>query len=201
MPIYKKQDMNSNTSLWVWHITEEEANLSRQLILTQNCINRLKNMRHSSHRKGFLAVRCLLRAANIPIHKIHYSTDGKPYMKQGPFLSFSHSKHFAAIAIGNVPVGVDVEQQRDKIVRIAKKFVNPIDKARTDTVAALTDLWCVKEAMYKMISVPGIRLNKDISVDFKEYQKGMATYKDQSYHFFHDSWSDYSCALTIKEKV
>jgi hypothetical protein len=52
-----------------------------------------------------------------------------------------------------------------------------------------------------MISVPGIRLNKDISVDFKEYQKGMATYKDQSYHFFHDSWSDYSCALTIKEKV
>jgi hypothetical protein len=46
MPIYKKQDMNSNTSLWVWHITEEEANLSRQLILTQNCINRLK--KHAS---------------------------------------------------------------------------------------------------------------------------------------------------------
>jgi phosphopantetheinyl transferase len=36
----------------------------------------------------------------------------------------SHSHHFSAIIVSNETVGIDIELQRDKIIRIADKFVD-----------------------------------------------------------------------------
>jgi 4'-phosphopantetheinyl transferase len=201
MPIYKHHQVNSIAKLWVWHITEDEQSLIKNLSLTPHCNQRLQEMSHHSQRKGFLAVRSLVEAAGLSIDQIRYTTNGKPYLKDGPHISFSHTKDFAAVAIGQAPVGVDVERHRVKVKRVAKKFVNPADQAPQKTIAELTDLWCAKESMYKAISIAGIRFSKDIYVDLTTPKKEIAVYKDQTYDLYRYDWQGYSCAVTVKNQA
>ena len=201
MPIYKQYQLNSFSKLWVWHITEGEEELIKYVSLGLNCTNRLEAITHTNHRKGFLAVRSLLNFANISPDNLHYTDNGKPYLLNGPYISFSHTNDFAAIAVGKSPIGVDVERHRTKVKRVAQKFVNPKDQAPLDTIAALTDLWCVKESIYKAISIPGIRMSKDISVDLRIPDQGVATYKNDTYDIFRYVWNDHSCAVTLKNQL
>ena len=201
MPIYKQCQLNSFSKLFVWHITECEEELIEYLSLGLNCTNRLEAITHTNHRKGFLAVRSLLNFANISTDNLHYTDNGKPYLLNGPHISFSHTNDFAAIAVSKSPIGVDVERHRTKVKRVALKFVNPEDQAQLDNIASLTDLWCVKESMYKAISIPGIRMSKDISVDLRIPDKGVAKYKNDTYNIFHYVWNDHSCAVTVKNQV
>jgi len=48
-------------------------------------------------------------------------------------------------------VGIDLEKPRDKILKIAKKFLNGVEQAfsRLDVVKT-TILWSVKESLYKL---------------------------------------------------
>ena len=198
MPIYKHCQLNSFSKLWVWHITEAEEELIEHVSHGLNCTNRLEEITHTNHRKGFLAVRSLLNFANISPNNLHYTNNGKPYLLNGPHISFSHTNDFAAIAVGKSPIGVDVERHRTKVKRVAQKFVNPKDQAPLDTIVALTDLWCVKESMYKAISIPGIRMSKDISVNLRIPDQGVATYNNDTYDIFRYVWNDHSCAVTVK---
>ena len=201
MPIYKHHQLNSIANLWVWHITEDEQSLAKSLPLTPHCNERLQAMSHSNQRKGFLAVRSLVEIAGLSLDQLLYNTDGKPYLEHGPHMSFSHTKDFAAVAIGKAPLGVDVERHRAKVKRVAKKFVNPADLAPQQTIAELTDLWCVKESMYKAISMPGIRFSKDIFVDLSTPKNEIAIYRDQTYDLFRYAWQGHSCVVTIKNQV
>ena len=201
MPIYKQCQLNSFSKLFVWHITECEEELIEYLSLGLNCTNRLEAITHTNHRKGFLAVRSLLNFANISTDNLHYNDNGKPYLLNGSHISFSHTNDFAAIAVSKSSIGVDVERHRTKVKRVALKFVNPEDQAPLDNIASLTDLWCVKESMYKAISIPGIRMSKDISVDLRIPDQGVAKYKNDTYDIFHYVWNDHSCAVTVKNQV
>ena len=167
MPIYKHHQVNSIAKLWVWHITEDEQSLAKSISLTPHCNERLQAMSHSNQRKGFLAVRSLVEAAGLSLSQLLYTADGKPYLEHGPHISFSHTKDFAAIAIGQAPIGVDVERHRAKVKRVAKKFVNPADQAPQQTIAELTDLWCAKESMYKAISIPEFDLARTFLLTYR----------------------------------
>jgi 4'-phosphopantetheinyl transferase len=201
MPIYKHHQVNSIAKLWVWHITEDEQGLTKSLSLTPHCNQRLQAMSHVSQRKGFLAVRSLVEAAGLSLNQLRYTTGGKPYLEHGPHISFSHTRDFAAVAIGQASIGVDVERHRVKVKRVANKFVNPADRAPQQSIADLTDLWCAKESIYKAISIPGIRFSKDILVDLSSPKKEVAVYKDQTYDLFRYAWQDHSCVVTIKNQV
>ena len=157
-------------------------------------------MTHTHQRKGFLAIRSLLAVANISIDDLRYSNTGKPYLLNGPYISFSHTIDFAAIAIGTVPIGVDVERHRSKIKRIAKKFINPKDQAPLNTIADLTDLWCIKESIYKAVSIPGLQFNKDILVDLRPSNQEVVRCKEETYDIFRYVWNEHSCAVTVKKK-
>ena len=200
MPIYKHCQINPFSELWVWHIVEDEQHLFQNGSLGSNCINRLQAMTHTHQRKGFLAIRSLLAVANISIDDLRYSNTGKPYLLNGPYISFSHTRDFAAIAIGTVPIGVDVERHRSKIKRIAKKFINPKDQAPLNTIADLTDLWCIKESIYKAVSIPGLQFNKDILVDLRPSNQEIVRCKEETYDIFRYVFNEHSCAVTVKKK-
>ena len=102
MPIYKHQQVNSIAKLWVWHITEDEQSLTKNVSLTTHCNQRLQAMSHSNQRKGFLAVRSLVEAAGLSLDQLRYTTYGKPYIEHGPHISFSHTRDFAWCASGAI---------------------------------------------------------------------------------------------------
>ena len=55
---------------------------------------------------------------------LYYDYMGKPHLHDGRHISITHSYEFTGIIIvsSKEKVGIDIEKQRDKIIRIAKKF-------------------------------------------------------------------------------
>lgn len=168
MPIFDIQKPTETTTIYVWKITEDLDFLLRDLKLREESAKRLEGMKSVSHKKGFLSIRHLLDCAGYQDDDLFYDADGKPYLKDGKQISITHSFDFSAIIISTENVGIDMEQQRDKILRIAKKFTNekewialPVDVE--DRIRMLTVIWGAKEAMYKMCN--------SRSLSFKDHMK------------------------------
>jgi phosphopantetheinyl transferase len=100
---------------------------------------------------------------------LFYDENGKPHLKDDKHISITHSFIFSAIVISNLEVGIDIEKQRSKILRIAHKFT-PIEEYRTlandDAIMRkLTLVWCAKESLYKSFAHPGVSFIQNIYVD------------------------------------
>lgn len=91
-----------------------------------------------------------------------FSERGKPRLKgsDSPHFSISHCKKYAACAISNTPVGVDVEQVgRGKLAEAERFFCERESRLLTSLSSAAQDhvftvLWTAKEAVSKCFDVP-----------------------------------------------
>ena len=97
---------------------------------------------------------------------IRYTTHGKPIVSNG-YLSISHSG--SAILIGyckNVEIGIDLEHFNPKIELIKHKFLSnhEINSFDTSNLKVLTTIWSIKEAVYKMLAIPGLSFKEEIDV-------------------------------------
>lgn len=159
MPLYKTLTNRNNTTVYIWYITESEAWLRSGLDLNENSLNRLFTMSSELHRRGFLSIRHLLRQAGLTDQDLYYSDEGKPFLKDGRNISITHSFEFTGIVISDDEVGIDIEKQREKIMRIAPKFIGYeqdfIDSFKTP-VKELSVIWCAKESMYKLYGTRGL---------------------------------------------
>ncbi|OIQ17638.1 MAG: 4-phosphopantetheinyl transferase [Flavobacterium sp. MedPE-SWcel] len=169
MPLHKSTIINGNTQLLVWKITESHDDLFKQVSLKDICLARLEGMKSEQHRKGFLSVRMLLQEAGYTDFDLYYTDDGKPHLKDDKYISITHSHNFSAIIISDENVGIDMEMQRKKITIIANKFCKTeLDYLEPnklkDYIRSLTVIWGVKEALFKMISLPGISFKNHIDV-------------------------------------
>ena len=111
------------------------------------------------HRRGFLSIRHLLIEAGYTDLDLFYNDSGKPHLVDKKNISITHSFEFTAIVISDVPTGIDIEKQREKILRIAKKFVGFEADYITQMnrqVTALTVIWGAKESMYKLYGKKGL---------------------------------------------
>jgi len=186
MPHYKTIQVNSSILTHIWRIEESESQLSKGIVLTAHCQNRLGRMKSEMHRKGFLSIRHLMALEGYVDHDLYYDANGKPHLKDGKKISITHSNQFTAIIISDTQeVGIDIEKQRDKILRIAHKFT-PIEEYRTIAntdalIRKLTVVWGCKESLYKIYAEPGLSFIEHINIhDFSlsdEQTKGEIVYQ------------------------
>mgnify|MGYP000029107721 FL=1 len=160
MPLYKTITPNSQTTVKIWKITESYDELFRPLDLKSNSLERVLGMKSELHQRGFLSVRHLLRDFGYTDQDLYYDENGKPHLKDGKHISITHSFTFSAIIISDAEVGIDIEMQREKIGRIATKFVDYefqyLDKESDCYVRRLTVIWGIKESLYKLFATPGM---------------------------------------------
>ena len=155
MPLYKTIRVNDFTKVLIWKIEESLADLTKGIELTEQSKKRVDAMKSILHQQGFMSIRQLLKQAGYVDTDVFYDEFGKPHLKDKNYLSISHSFTFTAIIISEKkPVGIDVEKQRDKIVKIAHKFT-PIEEYNTIAnhealVSKLTIVWGAKESLYKI---------------------------------------------------
>jgi phosphopantetheinyl transferase len=169
MPLYKTITVNSTTKVLIWKIEESFEELSEGIILTLNCSNRVQKMKSDLHRRGFMSVRHLLADQGYTDYDLYYDDNGKPYLTDDKHISITHSYIYSAIIISDLEVGIDIEKQRSKILRIAYKFT-PIEEYRTlanddAIIRKLTLVWCAKESLYKSFAHPGVSFIQNIYVD------------------------------------
>jgi phosphopantetheinyl transferase len=159
MPLFNSINNRENTQIFIWKITESEAFLRTGIELSDNSKNRLFTMSSELHRRGFLSIRHLLKHAGYSDLDLYYSVHGKPHLIDEKYISITHSFEFTAIIISDVPIGIDIEKQRDKIKRIAPKFIGYEEDfiaTLENPVKELTVVWGAKESMYKLYGHKGL---------------------------------------------
>ncbi|MFT5102402.1 MAG: 4'-phosphopantetheinyl transferase [Candidatus Latescibacterota bacterium] len=169
MPLYKTITVSASSKVLIWKISESFEALSEGIELTENCQSRVDGMKSDLHKRGFMSVRHLLAIEGYTDFDLYYDSNGKPHLKDGTCISISHSFTFSAIVLSTTEVGIDIEMQRPKILRIAHKFTS-ISEYRTlandDAVMRkLTMVWCAKESLYKSFAMPGTSFLQHIYVE------------------------------------
>jgi hypothetical protein len=169
MPLYKSITVNAGTRLLIWQITESLEELALGVNLKQVCVSKMDRMKSEQHRKGFLSVRRLMQEVGYTDFDLYYDADGKPHLKDGKNISITHSYSFSAIIVSDRNIGIDMELQREKVITIADKFIEPefayLDPLHLeDYMRKLIVIWGVKEAVYKMISRAGLSFKQHIEV-------------------------------------
>ena len=183
MPLYKTINFNSTTQILVWKISESYAELFDTVVLNDKNRLRLDGMKSEMHQRGFLSVRKLLQQAGYTDLDLYYDESGKPHLKDkdDKHISITHSHEFSAIIVSDQTVGIDIELRREKIIRIADKFVNEKELSRLkfsnedDYIRKLTVKWGAKEAIFKIRNQKGISFKDHIKVQAFEMEDTLAT--------------------------
>lgn len=155
MALYKTLTVSPTTKVLIWKIEESIEDLKKGISLTEKNATRLDAMKSDLHQKGFLSIRHLLKEVGLTDADLHYDTYGKPHLNAGRYISISHSFTFTAIIFSyETPVGIDIEKQREKILKIAHKFTQ-IEEYKTIAnvdalISKLTIVWGAKESLYKI---------------------------------------------------
>lgn len=187
MPLFKTIIVSPTTQILVWEITETFEDLFNQVVLNDSNMIRLNTMKSQLHQRGFLSVRKLLQEAGYTDYDLFYDESGKPHLNSNnrhtePVeVSITHSFHFSAIIISDKKAGIDIEMQREKIIRIADKFVNEAELKRLqsfdslDYLRKLTVKWGAKESIFKIRNEKGISFKDHIQVNTFEIEDQKTT--------------------------
>jgi len=207
MPLYKTITVNAYTKVFIWKIEESFETLSKGISLTGNCSGRVENMKSDLHRRGFMSIRHLLALSGYTDHDLKYDENGKPHLKDNNHISITHSFNFSAIIVSDSEVGIDIEKQRNKILKIAHKFT-PIEEYRTIAnedamMRKLTIVWCAKESLYKSFAEKGVSFLENIYVeDFaldENKTTATVTYEDKQLQYDVDflEFEEFTCAYAL----
>ncbi|HUH32836.1 MAG TPA: 4'-phosphopantetheinyl transferase superfamily protein [Daejeonella sp.] len=157
MALAYQKNIDPDTSFALWKIEEQADELIAQLQLRDHERGYLDTLINGKRNLHWLSTRVLLRTMLNTSSYIDCQVDehGKPYLANFPhFISLSHSFDYAAVMISkNKPVGIDIELIKDKIERIAHKFMNEDELSFIDAQHRTEHLyisWCAKEAIYKL---------------------------------------------------
>jgi 4'-phosphopantetheinyl transferase len=179
MPLHKTINFDISTQIFVWKITESYEQLFNEVALKDSNLRRLGGMKSQLHQRGFLSVRELLQEAGYNDFDLYYDDFGKPHLKDGKHISITHSYQFSAIIVSNQSVGIDIELQREKIIKIASKFNDDDHRflkkdKKEDYIRKLTVIWGAKESIFKIRNERGISFKEHIKVRAFEMEDTLA---------------------------
>ena len=159
MPLHKEVIIKDAAVLYLWKITEDIEWFKGAVKLNLASQKRVNSMKSESHQKGFLAVRMLLQHLGYYDFDLEYDANGKPHLKDTKCISISHSHEFSAIAVSSNPIGIDLEQMKEKTLKIASRFmdVSHLDNlSEAEKIKKATVIWGIKESVFKIKSKEGI---------------------------------------------
>jgi phosphopantetheinyl transferase len=200
MAFYKSVAIKPKTNLYLWKITEDFNTLFRDVQLKDVSLARLESMKSESHQKGFMAVRLLLQYLGYTDFDLYYDEFGKPHLQDGTHISISHSNGFSGIAISDQNIGLDIEQLKEKTLKIASRFmeVSHLENlSEPEKIKKATVIWGVKETVFKVKNEIGISFIDHISETNFEFNDKKTTVKldfNNQIEFFEtvfDSVEDY----------
>ncbi len=179
MPLYKTITVNKHTKVFIWKVEESFEYLSEGIQLTEHCRKRVDGMKSEIHRRGFMSIRHLMAEAGYIDEDLYYDELGKPHLRDDNYISITHSFNFTAIIVSREHVGIDIEKQREKILKIANKFT-PLDEYHTlaneeALIRKLTIVWGAKESVYKLLAQPGMGFLQHINVTDFDFDDSKTT--------------------------
>jgi len=166
MPLSKIESTGPQSAWGLWHITEDEPDLS--YLSFESCPEEIV---HPQKRLEYLAGRALMKAlvesAQLPYEGLRKDEFGKPFLKVHPHsISLSHSYPYVAAQLSRDHiVGIDVEQIKEKLRQVGPRVLSSEEvKDAGDDLVKLCIYWCAKEALYKIHGVRNVLFSDHLHV-------------------------------------
>lgn len=163
MPLVYQHNINGSTRIAVWHIEEPEEFFTAKVPLGREITHWHKRLQH-------LAGRLLLQEMypGFPYHLIEIADTRKPFLPGEEFhFSISHCGDYAAVIISTEKrVGVDIELNTSRVIRIKQKFLSDEELSlhANHDERTLTLLWSAKEAMFKWYGNGKVDFSEDMKL-------------------------------------
>jgi phosphopantetheinyl transferase len=167
VPIFFQHQINENTRLGVWKIEETEE-------FFKGNVPQHREVTHPHKRLQHLAGRFLLQFLfpDFPYHLIEIADTRKPFLQDEQYhFSISHCGDYAAAIVSSKNrVGVDVEEPKERILKIVDKFLSKTEQAifnyrlMTHDSRLTTLLWSAKESVFKWYGNGGVDFKQDIQL-------------------------------------
>ena len=161
MPL-KKYNNFSGIEIALWDVADEEVlEFDKQLAIcfssqdvyfSKAFMLRFQKL-SLKRKKEFMGIHLCLDRLGIK-KPLKYTTNGKPFIESGGFISISHSFGVVAVALSEQgEIGIDIEKKRDVVLKVQHKFVHSEELKfidATNTKLYVQAIWCIKEAIYKI---------------------------------------------------
>jgi 4'-phosphopantetheinyl transferase len=153
----------------LWRIAEDEASLAERVAPWEEVSETISN---ENKRQEWLAGRVLVKeifgSMSLDFKGITKDQYGKPFPNGYDYhLSLSHSyPHVAALVDQQEAVGIDLEQPKEKLLRIAHRILHPEElvNAGGDLVKH-TVYWCAKETLVKVHGQKNLVFAENLIID------------------------------------
>lgn len=162
--------------MWgLWRITEGEEDL--RMMAGESCpADVVVPQKRMEFLAGRSLVRTLVEAFGLRYRGITKNPFGKPLLMGLPVeVSLSHSTPYVAAQLHRAKaVGIDVEQPKEKLLRVAPRVLSLEEQLDAgDNVLKHCVYWCAKEALYKIHGERGLHFSTQLLVDpFTLHERG-----------------------------
>lgn len=149
IPVLVKKNIAKDTLIAWAPLTAYQLTFNSESDLLQSC-----HIHHSEKKRQFIAGRKLLISLMDQPSNILYDQYGGPVIENMPEaeVSLSHSDQMIAAALSKSPIGIDIQQKTDTIIRVMNRFMNEeelTDSTYCDRMLYAQFCWSAKEAIFK----------------------------------------------------
>ncbi|MFZ1805880.1 MAG: 4'-phosphopantetheinyl transferase superfamily protein [Cyclobacteriaceae bacterium] len=166
MPLKDLKGVNTG-KVALWHITEDEGFLANQLKPVSCPKEIISPQKRLEWLCGRLLIRHLVDSVGLIFHGIEKDQFGKPFLKNlDHHISLSHSYPYVAAQIHpSHSVGIDIEQPKEKLLRVAPRILNleELENAGSDLTKHCI-YWSAKEALYKIYGKRGLLFTNNLNI-------------------------------------
>ena len=171
MSLKRLLSKENETDWALWKVEESQDELYK-LLNDSTAGPELDQINHPQKRLEWLASRLVIKKLvenlNQEFPGIYKDAFGKPHLYQLPFhISIAHCYPYAVGALhDSLPIGIDIEQPRDKLIRIRDRFLNNNEiKLTGNDINLLCKFWSGKEVLYKIYGRKKLVFKENIHID------------------------------------
>jgi 4'-phosphopantetheinyl transferase len=158
---------NSDTVWGYWRIEEDEGSLAAAVPSEQTPPTITNPLKRLEFLAGRVMIKTLLEQWDISFRGLTKDEFGKPYLVGSEMkISLSHSyPYVAAILHRGKNVGIDLEQPKDKMLRIGPRVLTADELADAgQNIIKHCIYWCSKEALIKIHGRKDLVFSKNLLV-------------------------------------
>lgn len=157
---------------------------SAENYLSPERLEHFNKLKMESDRLDCLAVALLLKNSLSDMSVFYKNENGCPRLKNGGYISISHSGGIAAVAISDNPIGLDIQEHTERKFLSVAKIVfckNEIDFLlnSNNIEEDFFNIWCLKESYMKAMGLGFSLPPKSFWFDFSLKSPRLCTGKKQ----------------------
>ena len=168
MPFLKKIKTEVGL-LGIWKLSDTSEKLEKKISFNPTEQQEYAKIRLEKRKKEYLAARLLLKKLLGYKPEIMYTETGKPVLNNSSLhISISHSAQLLTVILSEKKIGIDVENTKRNIDKVAKRFLHKDEFNHISTLTSSqetkTIYWSAKEAIFKCSDTQSIEFNEHIYI-------------------------------------